>query len=354
MPAAHRRALIALSLVALLGTTPAVATPDREDAVVVDRLAGGDRFATAALIAAQFPEGVDTVFLANGQDYAQGADAVAAGATAASGVFPDLVDGGPSGPAPVLLVRGTGVPEATREALQELAPSQAVILGGPAVILPTVDEELLEMGIQPVLAFGRNRYGTAAVLAATFGPGVDTVFVASGEAIFPEPPLPPMMPDALAASARAGAEGAPVLLTRLDELPPETRAALEALAPGSITVVGGENGVSADVALELEAIAPVTRVKGSTRYETAAALFEGRRAGGEAYLASGEGFADSLSVSALAATRQAPLLLSRRYAVPSVTERALVETRPTAVHLVGGPTALDDGVLADVRALLGP
>ncbi|WP_299518574.1 cell wall-binding repeat-containing protein [uncultured Serinicoccus sp.] len=354
MPAAHRRALLALSLVALLGATPAVAAPDPEDAVVVDRLAGGDRFATAALIAAQLPQGADTVFLANGQDYAQGADAVAAGATAASGVFPDLVSGGPSGPAPVLLVRGIGIPEATRTALEELGPTQAVILGGPAVILPTVDEELLEMGIQPVRAFGRNRYGTAAVLAATFGPGVDTVFVASGEAIFHKPPVPPMMPDALAASARAGAEGAPVLLTRHGELPRETRAVLEALAPGSITIVGGENGVSRRVALELEAIAPVTRLKGSTRYETAAALFEEQGTGVPAYLASGEGFADSLSVSALAATQQAPLLLSRRYEVPPVTEQALLEAGPTSVHLVGGPTALDDAVLTGVRALLGP
>ncbi|ANS78694.1 Copper binding protein, plastocyanin/azurin family [Serinicoccus hydrothermalis] len=350
---APRRALSALVVLVLLGATPALAAEEAPEAAVeVDRVSGHDRYATAARVAEQFDQVSDTVFLANGEDWAQGADAVAAGAAAGSGVFPDLVEGDPGEPSPVLLTRATGLPAATRAALEERAPSQAVVLGGPGVILPAVDQELLEMGITPVRAFGRSRYGTAAVLSTAFGPGVEQVYVASGEATFEDPPYPPMMPDALAASARAGAEDAPVLLTRRDTLPPETRAALEALEPAAITIVGGENGVSLRVALELAEIAPTTRVKGTTRYETAAALFEGYDPGGRTYVASGEFFADSLAVSALAAAEGSSLLLVRKPFLTSATERALLSLDPTAVRVIGGPGVILEAVLDDIRRLL--
>lgn len=287
---AVRSALAALSALAVT-VAPAVASgPGPDDApVVVDRLAGGDRYETAALISAQFPGGVDTVYLANGENWAQGADAVVAGAAAGSGTVPPTVPAPSGEAAPILLVKATGIPLATWAALEDLQPANAVILGGSLVVSPAVEEQLLAAGINPIRVHGANRYDTAALLATTFGTGLDTVYVASGEPMIPKPPYVPMMPDALTASARAGAEGAPVLLTRSDNLPRETQDALAILNPSSITIVGGHASVNALVEYQLSQIAPVTRVGGSSRYETAANLFASYPTdGARAYLSSGE------------------------------------------------------------------
>lgn len=353
---AVRSALAALSAL-VVTVAPAVASgPSSEDApVVVDRLAGTDRYETAALISAQFPAGVDTVYLANGENWAQGADAVVAGAAAGSGTLPPTVPGPSGEAAPILLVRATGIPAATRAALEELEPTTAVILGGPLVVSPAVEEQLLAAGINPVRVQGKNRYGTAALLATTFDTGLDTVYVASGQPMIPKPPYVPMMPDALTASARAGAEGAPVLLTRSDNLPVETRDALLALNPASITIVGGHGTVSAWVEHQLSQIAPVTRIGGATRYETAANLFASYATdGARTYLTSGEWFADSLAVSALAASEGAPLLLAAKVRVPVATREALVALDPAAVRFIGGPLMLEPFLEDVVRDLLTP
>lgn len=346
--------LLPLALVAGHPATASVQTHE-DTSVVVDRIAGTTRWETAARLSEQFPDGVDTVFIANGEDRAQGADAVVAGAAAGSGTLP-LVIADPSGhPAPILLVRAGGIPGPTRAALAELQPDHAVVLGGPTVVSTAVEQELLGMGIEPVRVQGNNRYGTAAALASAFEAGLETIYIASGEATIPKPPYPAMMPDALTASARAGAEGVPVLLTRWGTLPSSTRAALELLDPQSITIVGGENSVAASVEWELEEIAPVTRISGSTRYETTARLFADYPAGAPVtHLASGEYFADALAVSALAAADEAPVQLSLRFGMTGVTRDAMVALDPAAVRLVGGEMVLDDAVAQQVRDLLAP
>ena len=345
-------AALSISVVVAAPATVSASAAD-ETPVQVDRLAGSNRYETAALVSAQFPEGADTVYLANGEDWAQGADAVAAGAAAGSGTVPPLVTDASGRPAPMLLTRATGLPSATRAALDEIQPTNVVIMGGPGVVQPVVDEELLAAGFEPIRVFGTNRYGTAAALALTFEPGFDTVYVASGQPLIPKPPYVPMMPDALTASARAGAEGAPVLLTTLTDLPRETREALEALDPPTITIVGGSGTVTDRVEYQLSQIAPVSRISGDTRYGTAAALFESSQPGAaNAYLASGEYFADSLSVSALAASQGAPLLLARKNHVPTDSREVLISVSPEAVRLIGGPAMLEDALLDDVRDFL--
>lgn len=323
--------------------------------VQVDRLAGDDRYATAALISAEFPDGVETVYLANGEDRAEGSDAVVAGAAAGSGTVPPTIAGSSGDPAPMLLVRASGIPRATRAALAELKVSHAVILGGEAVVRPGVEEELLRAGITPIRVVGEDRYDTAALLATTFEPGYETAYVASGEAVIQKAPYPPIMPDALTASARAGAEGAPVLLTKTSRLPRATRLALEAMAPPSITIVGGYGSVALSVELELAQIAPVTRIAGDTRFDTAAKLFESYPPGApRLYVVSGERFADSLSLSALAAAQSAPVLLANQFRLPSPSREALRHHDPAAVRLVGGPAMLDDGLMDLIRQILDP
>jgi putative cell wall-binding protein len=168
----------------------------------VDRVAGVDRYATAAALA---PAEAPTVWVATGTGWA---DALSAGPAA-----------GLSG-APILLVTRTEVPAATREALAGLTPEQIVVVGGTAAIADTVVDELqTSTGANLTRLAGADRFATAAAVADHAFPEAGAVLVATGAA----------PPDALAAVPVAVRKGAPLLLVSGPSLPPPTVATLQRL-----------------------------------------------------------------------------------------------------------------------------
>jgi len=103
---------------------PAAVSPEVEHALselvgTVDRVAGADRYATAAAVAARYLEDAATVALAAGHDFA---DALAGA--------PYLAELG----APLLLSPPHGLAPATTDVLRGLRPGRASVLGGPAVL----------------------------------------------------------------------------------------------------------------------------------------------------------------------------------------------------------------------------
>ncbi|MGH9157920.1 MAG: cell wall-binding repeat-containing protein, partial [Acidimicrobiales bacterium] len=151
------------TLLALPGAGPAAGAP-----ADVRRIAGPDRYATAAAVSAElYPPGVAVAYLATGAGFADALAAVPAAARA----------GGP-----VLLVEPSAVPAATAAELARLRPGRIVVLGGPEAVAPAVIEHLRGLGLGPVTTVaGADRYQTAAaVSAATFSSGAPAVFVASG------------------------------------------------------------------------------------------------------------------------------------------------------------------------------
>jgi putative cell wall-binding protein len=90
----------------------------------VARIAGADRYATAAAISASvFAPGVRVAYIGTGLNYP---DALAGGPAAAK-------EGGP-----VLLVRHEAIPPAVDAELQRLDPARIVVLGGSAVVSDAV------------------------------------------------------------------------------------------------------------------------------------------------------------------------------------------------------------------------
>ena len=132
---------------------------------IVDRVAGKNRYATAAQIAMQSYDDVDTVYIATGNQFA---DALVGAAPAAQGMTMDTMSPmtTPDGdPAPVLLTRVGSLPGVTKAALTELEPSNIVILGGPVAVSDAVEEELEDYGTV-TRVHGQDRYQTAARIAA--------------------------------------------------------------------------------------------------------------------------------------------------------------------------------------------
>jgi putative cell wall-binding protein len=190
----------------------------------VTRVAGEDRFDTAARLATTSAAG-STVFLASGATHA---DAVAGAALAAR-------TGGS-----VLLATRDGLPPATAAALAALAPAQVVVLGGTASLGSAVDDGVRAAapGAQVQRRAGQDRYDTASLVAeAGYPDGAGTVYLALGDAF----------PDALAGGPAAGASGSPLLLTRGACVPAVTLERLAALGAERVVILGGSRVVGAEV-----------------------------------------------------------------------------------------------------------
>ncbi|WP_165700183.1 cell wall-binding repeat-containing protein [Ornithinimicrobium ciconiae] len=316
---------------------------------LVQRISGENRYATAAEIAAEFPEGVDTVYIANGTEAADGADALAAGAAGAKGALEFIPDVTPEGdPAPILLVKNNQIPQATAGALAALDPAEIIIIGGTGSVSTGVEETLGESADVRRIA-GADRYETAALIAAEYG-SVETVYVATGQGDMDSGLA---LADALTAASLAGSEGSPVVLTRSGSLPAATAEVITELGVANIVVIGGTGAVSDDVLAQLNELAPTERVAGANRYETAVALTAGYGADADMlYIASGTNFPDALSGSSLTGSQSAPLLLTRQDHLPAAISEEILRLSPQGITIFGGTVAVNTDVEADLQALL--
>lgn len=134
VPAATARQLVRLDpeRIVLLGGTNAVSTKVEEDLEgygSVQRVAGADRYETAALLAQDYETSHD-VFVATGLDWP---DALA-GAARSGHVE-----------APMLLVKTSTIPPATWDELDRLDPGRVFVLGGEEAVGPEVADLLLTL-----------------------------------------------------------------------------------------------------------------------------------------------------------------------------------------------------------------
>ena len=305
---------------ALLAGAALVTTAAPAQALDSTRWGGADRYATAARVSQEaFPGGADEVVVVNGAR------------------FPDALSGAPLAATrggPLLTVEAGSVPAATREELQRLRPQVVRVVGGTSSVSDDVVRQLQQLVPTVQRVQGADRYATAAAVATTELTGAAEVVVASGESF----------PDALAAGAAGAALGAPLLLTARDQLPPETRAALQQLRPTRITLVGGPSVVDPRVQQQLDALAPgaVVRLFGPDRYATATTVAQDTwESAPSPLLASGEAFPDALAGAALGV----PLLLSRRDCLPAATASAYGALGVRDVTGLGGTSALSDASL---------
>lgn len=304
--------------------------------VLVERYAGADRYATAALVSQRtFAPGVPVVYVATGTTYP---DALTGGAAAAHG-------GGP-----VLLVQPTAVPAVTTTEIQRLQPQRIVVLGGTSAVSTSVQDQLSSLAPGGASRlWGADRYATAAAIAnATFGVSVPVAYVATGA----------NYPDALGGVPAAGAEGGPILLVRPSELPSATHTELQRLRPQRIVVLGGTGAVSELVASQLQAYtpSPIERRAGADRYETAVAI--SRASFGptvtHVFIATGANYPDGLSGGPAATASRGPLLLVPGSSLPASVREELLRLAPQRVTILGGMSAVSESVHAEITGTFNP
>lgn len=200
---------------------------------------------------------------------------------------------------------------------------------------------------------GADRYETAALIA--IDSGSKDITIVSGE----------NFPDALSAINL----GNPVLLAKVNEIPQATVDALLTIVPDSITIIGGEDVISSEVATQLETyIKPIyakikgdgshadlrvtlhpkaARIAGADRYETNALTIT--TVGIPLTVASGENYPDALSASNLG-----NVVLVKQNEVPAVTVQAIIDAEAYAITIVGGEAVISAEVETELETYLHP
>lgn len=335
----HAAIAATTALSATLLVSPAPASPPQPEAglasvtqaISVDRQSGADRYATAAALSRSWRPGVDRLFIASGQEFAN-----AMVASARAGVFD----------APVLLTRSDSVPLATSEAIARLEPRNIVIVGGTSSVTSSVGDQLARQSSATVSRInGIDQYDTAANAAKQYASGGDSVVLVNGESF----------PDALGASGLAAAGHAPLLMTRSGELPPVTRKQLDRLAPSTILVVGGSGVVSdsvANAAASYSTTGRFERISGVDRYATSTAVSgQFPTSVDSAYVASGQNYPDALAASAAAARHNVPVVITRRDSLPRTSREALERLTINRATVAGGTAVVSDAVMEELRQL---
>jgi putative cell wall-binding protein len=299
----------------------------------VERLAGSNRFGTAAEISAsKFDPGVPAVYVATG------------------GNFPDALAGGPVAAlngGPILLL--SSIPGETAAELTRLNPAKIVILGGTGVV-SAIDATALAgftTGAVERLA-GADRFATAAAISASeFSAGVSVAYVATGA----------NFPDALAGGPVAALNGGPILLVTASTIPAATAAELTRLNPAKIVILGGTAVVSGAVQTQLAGFTTgaVERLAGANRFSTAAAISASRFSPGVdvAYVAIGENFPDALAGGPVAGLNQGPILLVTKHTIPGPTATELDRLNPKSIVILGGVGVVSSAVETQLAAFVG-
>ena len=266
MTSPTRRLKRGAALVATTALTAGVALaalpPAHAAGFSFSRIAGTNRFGTAAALATRaFPGGTPTAIIATGFN------------------FPDALAGNyiaGQDNAPILLVNKSGpIPQETLDALKALKTSAVTILGLQSAVGDDVAQQLSSTTstsagggtIKVSRLGGAARYDTAKVVNETPGTaavgtfnGKKTAFLARGD----------KFPDALGAGPVAFSQKFPIILTDPNTLSPQAAQTITDLGIQQLLILGGTAAISTSVeqAADSNGVTTAQRFAGKNRSDT--------------------------------------------------------------------------------------
>ena len=180
---------------------------------------------------------------------------------------------------------------------------------------------------------GVDRINTAVEVSKKYYNSADTVIVANYE----------KFADSLSASALSKALKAPILLVQKDQLDSVVAQEIKRLGAKNVIVIGGEQSI--DKTKDSLSQYNIQTIAGSDRYKTSAKIAQEiiKRTGTtQAVIASGETFADALTVAPLANKHNMPILLVQQNNIPKATQEVLKQI--DKVIIVGGEKTISKEV----------
>ena len=291
-------------------------------------IGGGDRIETAIKISRRFYDKAKTVIVVRHDLFPDSMTA---------SVLAKLKD------APILLNPTDKLDPRVGAEIKRLGAEEVIIVGGPDSVSERVREELKvydkDKNVERVA--GVDRYGTSEMVARRVT-GITgkkyTGVVASGQ----------VFPDALSVGTFASREAYPILLVKKDTVPYQIERAIKDLDISKTYIAGGTSTIFKSTEAKLPRV--LERMAGKDRYETSVAIakskFEDSK---EAFIASGEEFADALVISPISGKYNKPTLLaSRNKNTNSVVKKYIQDVGLTSITGIGGEKYLPYSVLLNL------
>lgn len=297
--------------------------------IVPTRIAGKNRYESAAQISREQFTNAKKVIVVNSQKYADALSATT------------LSDGRYS----ILYTEKDSLPTATRNEIQRLNPIEVYLLGGKQSISDGIENILKKYANKVTRIAGKDRYETSAKVAAMSNK--KNIVIASGE----------NFSDPLYASSYAYSNNAKILLSSGKTLSRETRDYLlrNKSRIGNVTVVGGGKSISSSTVRYIQSVTGknVGRISGRNRYEGSVKVANSMNKS-KVFIASGEDFADALAISPLAQKLNAPILLSAKGKLDTSVIAFLNNFKNSIndVFIVGGYRTIDNNVYGTVQNVL--
>ncbi|WP_315119269.1 cell wall-binding repeat-containing protein [uncultured Clostridium sp.] len=196
---------------------------------------------------------------------------------------------------------------------------------------------------------GENRFQTATSIAKMmYDKGTSNIVIANAF----------NYTDQISASILANSLNAPVLL--IGNNPNNDKEALEYIKAhmnkaGKVHIVGGKAAVNDSMVNSIKALGinNIDRMEGKDRYETNIKTNAKLNTpeGTPIIIASGEGFADALSVASIAQINKYPMILTGSKSLSKDAEEYIKKIKPTKVYIVGGEGVVSQNVKNSVSKL---
>lgn len=285
-----------------------------------ERIAGKDRVLTSISVSKRYYKKSDTVILANADNYA---DALAASSYASS------VD------APILLVKNSTLNRELTSEIERLSAKNVVIVGGESAISDDVKKDLSNKNVERVA--GENRFETSQKLAEkTINNGYkDSMIIVDGK----------NFPDALSANSLLKKyKGAVILVDDSASGIKNVEFAKNKKLKKNL-IIGGEASVSKNIENNIDS---TVRIAGKNRYETSKKIAEEvMDKNGNIFVATGNDFADALSISPVLTRNNSALLLVNRGYDNLATFKNKYE--PNNITSIGGINSISDSVMNNLK-----
>jgi len=245
--------------------------------------------------------------------------------------------------APILLNPTAKLDSRVGDEIKRLGAQEVIIVGGQDSVSEKVREDLkaydADKNVERIA--GADRYGTSEMVAKKVV-GItgkkNTGVVASGQ----------VFPDALSVGTFASREGYPILLVKKDSIPSQIQNAIKDLDINKTYIAGGINTISKSTEANLPNV--VERMAGNTRYETSVAIAKSKfGASKEAYIASGEEFADALVISPVSGKYNRPtLLVSTKEANNGPVRSYVKDSKISKLTAIGGQRYVPSSIINDL------
>ncbi len=245
--------------------------------------------------------------------------------------------------APILLNPTNKLDPRVGAEIKRLGAEEVIIVGGPDSISEKVRGDLKaydkDKDVERIA--GVDRYGTSEMVARRVT-GItgkkNTGVIASGQ----------VFPDALSVGTFASRDGYPILLVKKNLVPDQVVRAIKDLDIKKTYIAGGTNTISKSTEAKLPGV--LERMAGKDRYETSVAIAKSKfRDSKEAFIASGEEFADALVISPVSGKYNRPTLLaSRNKKTNAVVKKYIEESYLTSITAIGGEKYLPNSIMLDL------